>query len=338
MDRGLLDKQSAFSKVSAPLNKEDSHFPRIKVGVLVFFGILSSLALGYFLRDFLVWGNSSLLYSSIAAAAFLIILNLQPFFIENREALTFVALFESLAMVGNFADKISWTYLISFVFIFLILLSGLLNGLRELEEGLKIRFWPVARMVLPKGLIAISLFASIFSVLHLQTDSQKFFISRETFQKIFSINAPLIQKIYPGIDPVMTMDAVVKTIAQNQLNRLPEFQSLSKKAQNQELEKQSGALIANFSQYIGAPLNPRLGLGDAIFEALAIKYENLSDNMKTLLFVGLGVLIFLTIETLAWPIRLVIAALAFLVYEILITAGFAKITVETRSKEVLTLE
>ena len=338
MDRGLLDRQSAFSKISASLAKEENHYPRIKIGVLVFFGILSSLALGYFFRDFLVWGNSSLLYASVAAAVFLAILNLQPFFIENREALTIVALFESIAMVGNFADKISWTYLTAFVFIFLILLSGLFNGLRELEEGLKIRFWQVSRLVLPKGIVAVSLFASIFSVLYLQAEPNKFFISKETFGKIFSVNAPLIQKIYPGIDPVMTMDAVVKTIAQNQLSGNPEFQSLSKKSQEQELKKQSNALIANFSQYIGAPLNPRLGVGDAIFEALAVKYENLPDNIKTLILIGVGALIFLTIETLAWPVRLIIAFVAFLVYEILITAGFAKISVETRSKEVITLD
>ncbi|MEK7566382.1 MAG: hypothetical protein AAB494_01775 [Patescibacteria group bacterium] len=337
MDRGLLGKQpAAVSKNSA--SSSGNYSSQIKVGALIFFGTASALALGYFLRDFLLWGNSSLLYSSLSALVFLVVLVLQPFFIDSREALTFAVLFETLAMTGNFVDKISWTFIIAFAVIFLTLLSGVSNGLKDLEESLKVRFWPIVRAVLPKGIVAVSIFISIFSVLHFQTEPSKFLISEETFSKVFSINTPLIQTIFPGIDPIMTMDQAVKVMTQNQLNRLPEFQSLPKKAQEQELKKQSNLLLGNLSQYFGAELNPRLSVSSAIFEALKKKFESLPDNIKTLVFVGVGVLIFLTIEALAWPLKVIIGFLAFLVYEILMTAKFAKITVETRSKEIITLD
>ncbi len=337
MDRGLLGKQPvAVSKNSESLN--GNYASQIKVGSLIFFGIASALVFGYFLRDFLLWGNSSFLYSSLSALVFLIVLVLQPFFIDSREALTFAALFETLAMTGIFVDKISWTFIVAFAIIFLALLSGVLSGLRNLEEGLKVRFWPIARAVLPKGIVAVSIFISIFSVLHFQTEPTKFLLSEETFGKVFSINTPLIQTIFPGINPTMTMEQAVKVMAQNQLNRFPEFQSLTKKAQEQEIKKQSNLVLGNLSQYFGAELNPRLNVGDAIFDAIKKKFESLPDNIKTIVFIGVGVLIFLTIEALAWPLKIIIGSLAFVVYEILITAKFAKVSVETRSKEIITLD
>jgi len=149
---------------------------------------------------------------------------------------------------------------------------------------------------------------------------------------------PLIQKIFPGINPTMTMDQAVRVIAQNQLNRAPGFQLLPQKAQEQELKKQSTLLLGNLSQYFGVEINPRLNISDAIFEAVKKKFESLPDNIKTVIFIGVGFLIFLAIETFAWPLKVVIGFLAFVVYEILMTARFAKITVETRSKEIITLD
>ena len=78
-----------------------------------------------------------------------------------------------------------------------------------------------------------------------------------------------------------------------------------------------------------------MNIPDSLYQIAREKFLNLSERGKQIVFAIIGLLIFLTIEAISWPLRSVISILTFVIYEILLAIGFARISLEQRSKETI---
>jgi len=76
----------------------------------------------------------------------------------------------------------------------------------------------------------------------------------------------------------------------------------------------------------------------ALYEIMITKVSQLPANVKSFIPIGIAALIFLSIISLSWPIRMIVNVPAYLIYEICLALGFSAIIIEGKSGEVIILK
>ena len=79
-------------------------------------------------------------------------------------------------------------------------------------------------------------------------------------------------------------------------------------------------------------------LSDVFYNFAMQKLNLIPDTFRNLIPVGLVLLIFLTIKGVAVFLRWFISGLAYLLYELALATGFARLTLESRSREIVVLK
>ncbi len=314
----------------------------LKIAVLAVFSVVSLSAFGYFFKLFFQSGEEKLLLiSGLSAIIFLIFFTLQTLFIKSLKISSLMIFLSCVGLAAVFYDIANSAILIGIALVFLALFFSNLNGVRELRNSLKISFWKINKTVLPKAIAAIFLFISIIYIYGGSKTNGEFFISQQNFEKIvLSPSMIMVQRFYPEINTSLTINELAVNLAKKQIGESSELNVLpltvKKTMVNQaaaELEKQ----IAGFLS-ISKSAGKKSTISEAIYEALKNKFNTFPENIKSLILIGVVLTIFLTLEVLALPIRLIISFLAFIVYEILLAFGFANIELEGKSKEIIILK
>lgn len=326
LESTLIDKR-------ASLQRENSNY-FVK---LILMGLLSAATAFIFSwqLDLLLHSDGSDLFVSttIFAGLFLIIFLLQSIFIRDRSQAAFWMLIDSAALTAVFIVKSYYAVLV-LVLICLILYWAKYSGDKVAKNNLRLDFWQVSRTVLPKAIIAIALVAGIFSPIYLKTSSALPF-SSGIFETILASSGGIVGKFFPGVDPNSSISKITRSIAENQISQMPEVNILPQAYKDQLIKTGSNELYNQISGFLGIAINPSLKLSDALFEAAKEKFMALPDSAKNLIFILIGALIFAVIETLSLPIRIIISAIAFVFFKILIYSGFAKISHEDAIKEII---
>ncbi|MEK7555371.1 MAG: hypothetical protein AAB516_00945, partial [Patescibacteria group bacterium] len=181
---------SLLDKVSS--NEAEVDRSMVKIGALAAVGVISFFLFGFFLKLFILEkAGDSFIFLAVAAIVFLIIFFFQIFFIKTSQWINLIISLESLGLAVGFYDKISSTLLLAVLAVFLILLWANYSGRREFQNTLKIRFFQISRIVFPKAIMGLALFASVayYDLSGLGDfastgKNQEFFISQSSFEKI----------------------------------------------------------------------------------------------------------------------------------------------------------
>ncbi len=326
-----------------PLSKKIA-FEKITTGsvgkftALLILGIGFAFSFAWFLELFSKSGDwNHLIFSALSAILFLIIYLFQSFFVKINSKLAFMVFIESLAMAAIFIDKL-FLLLPLVLIIFLVLYYGNYSGKKDLENRLKINFRGISKIVLPKGIVVIALMFGVVISLSLRSDARKFPLSPGVFKEIFSVTNPIIQKFLPGIDLSSSFEKIAKTTAEKKIGEIPGAQNLPKAAKQQMINQSLNDFYKSISDFIGAQIDPKQSISDSLYGAIKEKFFKLSESAKDLIFVLIGVLILVSIESIALPIRLFVSFLAFIVYEILLASNFFRISFEDKTKEVILID
>ncbi|MEK7149554.1 MAG: hypothetical protein AAB757_01055 [Patescibacteria group bacterium] len=308
----------------------------IKIIVLWILGIAAAFAFGWFLKDFFRTTDwNALFWASVLGLVFSIIFLLQTFFTRQNSASAFILVLESLAMVITFITE-SLVILSFSVIIFAVLYWGNYSGRKVLENNMKINFWETSRAVLPKAVAAFALlFGGLMPFYSAVADQDRFPVSPFLFREVMSSGDFIINKFLPGFTISSTLEEIALKTSEQSLNRLPGAENLSKTAKQQIIGKSASEFYDRVSSFLGIKINPKMNIPDSLYQIAREKFLNLSERGKQIVFAIIGLLIFLTIEAISWPLRSVISILTFVIYEILLAIGFARISLEQRSKETI---
>lgn len=293
----------------------------------------------WFLKSALETKNSQFyLLSAFASLMFLAFFILETLFISRKETVILVIFLDSLALCVLF---ISYTVpiLILAALIFIILFYGNLRGEKILNNSLKFSFWEFSRVVLPKGILALSLFFSVIIPVSLKSGNNNGFpLPNSFFEGIIKSSQGIAGKILPGVDLTSSIGIAASQIAEMNINKIPETQILPPKMKKQLISKAAEDFYGQISNFLGFEVNPNLTFSQAIYQAAKEKFFALSNEMRNWVFIIIGLLLFLSIEGVSLPIRWIISLFGFIVYQIMLATGFARISVENTLKEVIIVD
>src|SRR3990167_3943412 len=292
---------------------------------------------GYFLKLFVITGGINyLVFSSVALIFFLSVFFLQAFFIKSALMANLAILFECLVLASIFYDRIgSEAFLISAGLAFLFLVWANYSGGKELRNMIKINFWRVSKMVLPKAFAAAALFASVALI---GLPNSEFFISKENFQKIFVPSATMAKRFFPDFDPALSINEIAVRMAERELEQTSQSQFLPKSTKTQLINQSVNEFENKISGWAGSSINTKANLTEAIYELIKNEYLSLPEKDRQLVLVGAIIFIFLMIEGFSLPIRIAVTFLAYIIYEILIAFGVVAVMLEGKSREIVVLK
>ncbi|MBI5079639.1 hypothetical protein HZB06_03190 [Candidatus Wolfebacteria bacterium] len=338
-DKGLLNKYIDGAEVDWSI---------LKIVVLAIIGVSFAFLSGFFLNLFMSNGQWNFLAFSFACLLiFLTFFLLNVFFIKALWRINLIIFLESLAfLAGFYAIFVSspMFFLIAGAAIFAVLTLANYAGWQELHNMIEIRFWRIAKLVLPKAVLGVAIFISVIYYAALEptiVGGKEFFISQNNFEKLINPLAPLIEKFFPQMNFSSSVGDLIADLAKSQIES--GFNSglagkIDKNAKSGLVNQISNDLKQRFSTYLGPSFNFNLKTGAALYGFLAEKYLGMEPKSKKAVAAIVAVTIFFIIVSLILPIRLLAASIAFIIYEILIAVGFAEVVLEGKSREIIILK
>lgn len=339
----MMDNQTLLSN---EVSEAESNGSVSKIVVFGCLGIIFSFFFGYFLKLFTLdvsrWDFFT--FSFIAGLGFLSFFLLNVFFIKSAWISRLIAGLEISTLLVVFYSQLSVILLAAAAISFLILFLADYDGRQELGNMLKIKFWRVSKKIVPKAIFALAIFVSVVYFAVAGMGGKEFFISQSTFEKIFlpsfswlAKTSP-VQNLLPGFDPSLTIKELLQNMAEKQIEQTMGVNSLPPEAKTQLLNQTVGDLEKTISGFVGQPIDPEAKVSDVIYQVMVNKIGTLSSNVKDAVPILAALLLFLTILSLGWPIRLMATILAFVIYEICLALGFGVIMTEGRDREIVVLK
>lgn len=338
-DKGLLNKYVDGAEVDWSI---------LKIIVLAAIGIGFAFLSGFFLNSFMADGQWNFLAFSLACVLiFLTFFLLNVFFIKALWRINLIIFLESLALLAGFyAIFISspMFFLVAGAAIFAVLVLANYAGWRELHNMIEIRFWRIAKAVLPKAVLGVAIFVGVIYYAALEpkiVGGKEFFISQNNFEKLINPLTPLIERFFPQIDFSSSVGDLIADLAESQIESGfdPKLvNNLNKNAKGGLVNQIGNDLRQRLLTYLGPSFNFDLKTGAALYGFLAEKHLGMEPKSKKMVAVIVAAIIFLTIVGLTLPIRLLAALIAFIIYETLIAVGFAEVVLEGKSREIIILK
>ncbi len=308
----------------------------IKIIILALFGVVFSFASGFFLQVFMVsGGGNNLLLSSLMALGFMAVFLLCVFFIKTGWMVDLIVFIQSLAFFALFYDRFSMMVGAGAVLGFLFFISGIYAGRNEIENALEIKFWKIAKKVLPKAVAGIAIFAGVICASFIDINNKDFFISRSAFNAVVSpiTDNGFLEKILPGFNLAGSTEEMIRSIAVREIENNPQLKLLPNSVKEELLGRAIQEVKSQTMGIAGTQLNFQGKLSDTMYDFLAVKFYSLPESILNSTPILVAVFIFLVIISFVWPIRLIAAGFSFLLYETFLALGFGAIIYEGRSKE-----
>ena len=325
--QSLIDNKLIEEGVSV-----DTSLPKvITVGVI---GVILAGIFGYFLNiAILNDGFQNIIYAFLTASAFLSIFLLQIFFLKSNRIIDTVIFLESLAIAAPLFRGFSWWFFLAWVSLLAAFRLAVYVGRSELENQIKIKFFRIERAVIPSLLTAISLFAALVYMSIFST--QGAFIAKSSFNSLIRPAAPFLANYFPNFSFDMTMSKLAEVLAVSQLGG--QIGALPPAQRSLVINQILSQLQSQFSQY-GLNFKNSDTITDVLYNYLNSQLNRIPEGFKFLIPLSFALLLFLTIKGVAIFLRWIISMPAFLLYELALFSGFAKLSLESRSRAIIVLK
>lgn len=318
METSILNRADASADVDLSI---------FKVISFIALTVISAGVAGYFIAE------ASFLYGLLALVFFWILFVLQTFFIKGWPRILPAIFLESAAMLLPsaiiFRENFSGFVFLALGLLFALLLSAESAGRNELANALKIPFWRTARHVASKAVSSTLIFIAVVYLLI----AGKSIVEKQGVQFVSDrILTPMMRTVIPEFTSKMSIDDLLLAVMEKQVGK-EAFQRLTP-AQKAEALRSSKAALANS---IGE-IDTKAPLGTALYNYFADKLTSAPLGIKVMVGLVLITTILGLVKLLALIFFMPVAALAALVYEILIVLNFVAIQYESRSREIILLK
>ncbi|MFA6494937.1 MAG: hypothetical protein WC246_01040 [Candidatus Paceibacterota bacterium] len=318
-----------------------------KGGVLGGLLVIASGVLGYYL-NLMVYAASKMtstdwILSGVLFGAVCVLATLEIIFVSYRPmgygTLVVAGCVMSVLSIVHFSQSMLAGVIVTILFF----AGAYARGQRELESMLKIRFFSVVRTVVPLIIMGIAVLtgSALYGAIVNRplADAASLLMPRSLFQALVTKSsgmlAPMLGSsidfslslrqitaqavdgaiVQSGIPPASVTPAMKEQLAQKYL---PEFES-------------------KFETIVGGPINIDEPVSQALYDGLVVRLNALEGNTKIMTLVAIIILLVLTVLAFIPFIHIVVGAVGFALYQILLAAGFGVIVYETQSKEVVVL-
>ncbi|MBI4119656.1 MAG: hypothetical protein HY456_02305, partial [Parcubacteria group bacterium] len=166
-------------------------------------------------------------------------------------------------------------------------------------------------------------------------------LSQGTVQLFLRTMQPFAQRYVASFSLDLTINDLFREIIISNLSdeELKKLNTLPPTLRNAFLERSAAEIRAGIGQYIDiSNIDGNDKIPDAFYKFIVEKFAKSSRPLQTTIFSGAGILLFLMFRTAIWLLTLVASFVSFLIYEIMMVTGFARVSLETRSKEVVLMQ
>lgn len=281
------------------------------------------------------WGTG------VSGILFLGVALLDAFFVKSTAIRTVMLAVEMGACLAPFYGEMSVGFLVAAAASYVILLGAHRAGRNELAELVHVKFFRIAHVVLPKAIVALAIVAAAayygFARDALARGNVGALITETQFAAFSRPVTSLAHFFMPGVTPSSTTRDVIQAIANSELSGNPALQALPEHAKKQMLTQAAQSVEKQIAGVVGDSLDLGGDIAHTLYTFMEKKLQEAPESTRGTVAMAVAVLLALAIAGLMWPIRLLVAAVAFLLYEMCIALGFASITLETRSREIIVL-
>ena len=297
-----------------------------KVAVIGAIGVILAGMSGFYLESVLD-GNSELIMLSIWAVCFFALFLVQTLFIKSFKLTAMVVVLETFAMTTFFLDRFSWGLLAGWLTLLILWLFITRRGRSEMENQLQVKFSKVEQRVLPAAFTAFAVFICIVAIWVNGTS-----LTKERFLILINPAQPIMQTL---LSRGFTFDMAISKFAEMVLETKfkVNVSALPAAAKNLAINQILDQLRTQYS--LNFKNSDRFS--DVVYNYMMYWFEKIPESIKIGIPLGAAVLIFLTVKGFAFFLRWVSTLIAFILYEILLTSGFAKKSLESRSHEIVSL-
>lgn len=343
----------------------------LKILLFAFFGIgLNVLSVYLFTQFLLTLTLRNFLSWFITAIVFFVFVVLQTIFIKSFAKLQLVMFLHGIAPVSLFLSNIypntSMVIVIGVVVFALSLMNSSGRGLKMLANSLTIKFFQIARAILPRAMTGMLLFLSLLTYFY-YFELGKFTsrLGQSIVYEVLSSADPLLNVWFPGASFNNDIDEFLGKVAETELRKMPkniiggsattaQIDSLASLAINPEfaeridfnalpepirakiIREAAGRIKTSLEEVIG-PLPEEQQVKDIIFSIVAKYVADFSANMGWLFSVIVVAAAFFTLRGIFSLFKWLISLIAFILFKFLVITGFAYTNLETRSREFVLL-
>lgn len=332
----LINPANGINKTMEGANLDRSLWKVIAVGAA---GALATGFFGFFLKAYLVEDRGGGFWPvGISLITFLIIFLLQTLFVKSRRISNLILLLESSAAILFFLPDFSLAVLSAWLFFLFFLWVADKSGKNLLENDLKFQFLHIDRKITYEAITGL---AALISILYISTaDINGNGISKKGLESILKPAEPLIQRLVLDnfsfqMSVYQLTESVIIRQAVQQLGISPA--SVPAELKNEAINKTLADLRERAAGY-GMAFKNSDSITDIVYNYIKNQIAKLPEAFRFSIPFGFGLLVFFTIKGLQALIRWLVAAPAYLLYQILLAFGFAALTLESRNKEIIILK
>lgn len=275
------------------------------------------------------------LYGVIAAGVFALLLIVQSMTIHSGRLIGTIVIAQGAIVVvfGFWRTGITNATLLGGLATVALLTIASWRGQSYATRTLAVSSREAGNVVTPLTMTAISLMATIVLVGTMSANG--LILSREMIEGFLKPGEWIVQKFAPGFALQGTLQDVVRasseTLVKGGLGGLPES------AQDELINAAAGQLQETISDMFGASVRRTDTIIDIIGRVANAKLEKIPENLHTSVWLGVGLLVFLTIKGFGALLGLLVGIAAAALYQLLLLTGFMRVGLETRQKEVVVL-
>lgn len=323
--------ENTSSKNSSEYNA-DTSVPKLSAVAVV--NVLAAGLLGFVLKA--VIGDGGLTVGNMVAVVgasilFLSVFVLQTLFIKSFKLQVMLVGLETAAIVLPFIMSWSASLLLATVVLFAFLLKAVKGGMDEMENQIKIEFFPIEKRTLPAVITALSIFVSILFVSVNGLGAA--FISKDAFRVLLKPADPIIQSLLVddfSID--MSIAKFAEALAEKQLGEA--FTVLPPAEKSQAMAEVIRQLHAQVAGY-GITFSNTDSVSDVFYTYFVKQFNQIPKNFRSLIPFVIFFLTYFTIRSLAGLLRWVVSVPVYVLFQFLLSTGFARITQESRNREII---
>lgn len=299
----------------------------IKINAIALIGLILSLGFSIFLNRLFQASGSigfNITFTLILGILFLVMIFLQSILVKDIKRVATILFLQALALLAPFIFVLNGFILVGFIITYLMLFWGSASCKKELQYSMKIRIFRVSKFILPKAITGLTIFVVASYLGAFQSTQLK--ISPETFKRLVLPVDSLVKIILPGF-----------AIEDNFSNMVINLNKLQDKPKSEQL-----GIVEQQQKYFSDLMHYKFEANESIINILYNAYSenigSISDNSKILILFVIGLVLFLLIRSIGTPISWFVALISSIIYEILLTLGFATVVLETRSREIILLK
>jgi len=306
-------------------------------GVVLVLAIWTGVTLNQFFGESFSL-SAGTVWFAVAAILFLSFFFLSVLLIHETLWAAIVAGISGIAIAFPFIMSANENTVIGFAALLVLLVVAAIEGRREVEAALRIRFFRISRIVIYRAVLALAVFVAIlfFNTLSAGPLTQNNPIIPQTaFEKSATTFSQKLSFIFGDVDLSLSLRQLAQRQVEGLLSRngIQVGSGLSTIGVDQLIKEYQ----KKFEPILGTSVNPDIKLSKVLYDSLLAKFNGLTGSTRTLIMVVLAFLLLLTVTALSPIIRIVAATIAFLIYEIMLVTGFSERLYETKSKEIIAL-